>query len=193
LRGKSEILLLRHLEGYRFEGLQECGATKAPAARTNASLSSRRFSRVDLAEFNAGAKDLGQVSYKGAEVNTAFRCEVERHPVPIELIFGIDCLHRQMKDLHTLPASFESLAFFIPQVFEMLDLVICGSAQDLSRRSLRVRHQSAAIPPQDRTHVDPSIGLNNDIEPDLRLKVLRRGAQIDPMTLEPDLKQTFAI
>src|SRR5215510_753364 len=76
-RVETEVLLLRHLDRDRLEGLQEGRAAQRAAAGAIAADHLGFVADADLAHLDAGAKLAGQLAHQLAEIDAAVRREVE--------------------------------------------------------------------------------------------------------------------
>ena len=63
-RGEREVLPLGHLQGHRFEVLQEARAAETAAARTDSTLAPGRLALVDLPQLDPRAEDPREIAHE---------------------------------------------------------------------------------------------------------------------------------
>src|SRR5262249_32649584 len=105
-RVEAEVLLLRHPDRDRLEGLQPRGAAERPPARPVAAEHLRLVADADLPHLDAAAEVRRQIPDQLAEIDPALGGVIEDEPRAVEHLFHPRQLHRQaaLADLHQADA-----------------------------------------------------------------------------------------
>ena len=94
-RIQGQILLLRHLDGYRYEIRQIAVAAQRPSTDADTTADLCLITDTNLTQLDTSLEHTCQILYQFAEVDTSIRRKIEQHLVIIKRILRIDQLHFQ--------------------------------------------------------------------------------------------------